>query len=686
MLWNPRVVVVALLASLCLASPATAARFHVHVGGSRANGPSTPGDWSLANCYGTLTGALTAAAAADSVLLFEESHTLNSAAILSSLLTNRQFATSPVGAEIVVGTAGTLTIDSALPATQVRGLAFVGTADPRIVTTLSVANPAGNVTSVTVQGCSFRGLRGGLQAGAGGSVLRALSPGNGAALEIADCTFTENQTHGGGGAIWIGGGYTVAVSDCAFTANHTTGGGLGGAMMVVAGTWPTSVTLEDCTFADNTAAGPGGTLNVDSASLVMRRCTMSGSRSAWEANAFWKEGAGLRVSRATDAHTDPVTVLIEDCEFRDNHGNDSANNDAGDGGAILVKGGDLTHKTWVEIDNCLFRGNSNAQGAGVYIGRFCEGEVRYCRFLDNIAWYQGGGAQKGGAQPECEGELATFAYCEFRGNRAGFRPDGTDTGEYSRGGGLLVRVNPRAHVYNCTFVDNRVNDAAYAIGDAFAHALEGGAWDPLNRCRLVNCAFWGTGGDIQVRSEGTGGMEQVANVAVAAGQMSVPGISPTGTVVLAGFPFVAPLDLRPAVGSPLIDAGIAVPYTVDLAGLAVPQGAGYDIGCYENHGVVGVGDLPPGHGRRLTVSPNPFNPRTTLTFTLDAPAEVALAIHDARGRLVREFPAGVVPAGSHAVTWDGRDDAGQDVAAGVYLACLRVGAKIVSPVKLSLVR
>jgi hypothetical protein len=68
--------------------------------------------------------------------------------------------------------------------------------------------------------------------------------------------------------------------------------------------------------------------------------------------------------------------------------------------------------------------------------------------------------------------------------------------------------------------------------------------------------------------------------------------------------------------------------------------------------------------------PNPFNPRTTLPFSLAAPGRARLALYDAAGRLVRVLLDQTLPAGSHRVDWDGRDGAGRPAAAGVYLARL----------------
>jgi hypothetical protein len=70
----------------------------------------------------------------------------------------------------------------------------------------------------------------------------------------------------------------------------------------------------------------------------------------------------------------------------------------------------------------------------------------------------------------------------------------------------------------------------------------------------------------------------------------------------------------------------------------------------------------------LRAFPNPFNPQTTIAFTLNGNARVRLTVHDVRGRVVRTLADGDMAAGEHALQWDGRDDAGRTVASGVYFA------------------
>ena len=66
------------------------------------------------------------------------------------------------------------------------------------------------------------------------------------------------------------------------------------------------------------------------------------------------------------------------------------------------------------------------------------------------------------------------------------------------------------------------------------------------------------------------------------------------------------------------------------------------------------------------VSPNPFNPVTTVTYGVPTDASVRLAIYSVAGRLVRTLVDGEVGAGYRTVVWDGRDDHGREVGSGVY--------------------
>ena len=65
--------------------------------------------------------------------------------------------------------------------------------------------------------------------------------------------------------------------------------------------------------------------------------------------------------------------------------------------------------------------------------------------------------------------------------------------------------------------------------------------------------------------------------------------------------------------------------------------------------------------------PNPFNPSTTIRFSLPEAGAVRLAIYSTKGQLVRTLVDGSTHAAYHSVVWNGRDATGREVSSGVYL-------------------
>ena len=71
-------------------------------------------------------------------------------------------------------------------------------------------------------------------------------------------------------------------------------------------------------------------------------------------------------------------------------------------------------------------------------------------------------------------------------------------------------------------------------------------------------------------------------------------------------------------------------------------------------------------------NPNPFNPSTTIPFTLAKSAEVSLKIFNIIGQEVRTLVNGQKQAGQYQLQWDGKDDFGRPVASGIYFYKLSV--------------
>ena len=74
--------------------------------------------------------------------------------------------------------------------------------------------------------------------------------------------------------------------------------------------------------------------------------------------------------------------------------------------------------------------------------------------------------------------------------------------------------------------------------------------------------------------------------------------------------------------------------------------------------------------------PNPFNPSTELKFTLAAAGGVDLTVYNLRGRKVATLVHERLDRGEHTAIWMGQDDAGAQVASGVYLARLRTDTEV----------
>ena len=75
--------------------------------------------------------------------------------------------------------------------------------------------------------------------------------------------------------------------------------------------------------------------------------------------------------------------------------------------------------------------------------------------------------------------------------------------------------------------------------------------------------------------------------------------------------------------------------------------------------------------------PNPFNPAVVLPLDLAKDAtEVSLTVYDVLGRRVRQVWDGALAVGSHRFVWDGRDEVGKGVAAGVYIYQVEVDGRV----------
>jgi len=71
--------------------------------------------------------------------------------------------------------------------------------------------------------------------------------------------------------------------------------------------------------------------------------------------------------------------------------------------------------------------------------------------------------------------------------------------------------------------------------------------------------------------------------------------------------------------------------------------------------------------------PNPFNPETTISFSIKNQTQVTLDIYNLKGQKVKTLVSEKKSAGSHDVVWNGTDETGKPVSSGVYFYRMQAG-------------
>jgi hypothetical protein len=69
--------------------------------------------------------------------------------------------------------------------------------------------------------------------------------------------------------------------------------------------------------------------------------------------------------------------------------------------------------------------------------------------------------------------------------------------------------------------------------------------------------------------------------------------------------------------------------------------------------------------------PNPFNPETNISFALPVRTYASLIVYNIEGKKVRTLVSREMDVGTHTVHWNGRDEAGNPVASGIYFYRLK---------------
>ncbi len=139
-----------------------------------------------------------------------------------------------------------------------------------------------------------------------------------------------------------------------------------------------------------------------------------------------------------------------------------------------------------------------------------------------------------------------------------------------------------------------------------------------------------------------------------------------------------------------LNAATLKSYWINIADFTPPEeitGTGHWItalGC-EEPGPLAVDGSQPEAFATLSNFPNPFNPSTTIEFTLPEAGNAKVTIYDITGRKVRKLADGQFSAGTHSLQWNACDETGTQVSSGVYISRLESGNTVTTN-RMTLVR
>jgi hypothetical protein len=305
-----------------------------------------------------------------------------------------------------------------------------------------------------------------------------------------------------------------------------------------------------------------------------------------------------------------------------------------------ISGGGLSARSsTLAVSGCLFNGNDSQDGAGITI-RDTQLHVSNSIFIGNSAsrwgaalYYDEIGEPSGGIVENCD----------FRGNSSQWA--GIIT--------LMNQANPTLR--NLTIVGN-------LYGDGINAGCCG-----VQAATIENCLIAFNQMGYGIRDNGTGGSWlSLACANVYGNELGeYEAADQTG---LNGNISVDPQLCDPSFGTlGLADRSPCLPENNTCGVLMGNHGAECTLTA------IGA-PAPPGVSLEANY-PNPFNPSTTIPFSLSTATAVTLSIHDIRGGLVRVLAEDwAYPSGRHALRWDGREAGGQPAPSGVYFYRLETPA------------
>jgi hypothetical protein len=464
---------------------------------------------------------------------------------------------------------------------------------PTVLDNLTITGPGSTLLTVNRAGGAFQ-------------ILPINNTSGPIAVSLSGMTLSGAVNSSNGGAISDTNTAALNLTDLTIQNNSTSG--LGGGLYLATG--GTAVTLTNCTLQNNTSgstSGGGAICFSNSGALTMTGSTIQANRSAGS-------GAAVYVSAGGNSYINITQSTI-------------ANNSAAlNGGGLRVGGG----VAGLLIDRSTLSGNTanTGQGGGVYFaGTIGGGGFKIVN--TTIANNKVAGTTSSGGGIAFSGSmlgLANIVSSTITGNSAAATTTTTGTG----GGGItLISASTAVGGFSTIALDNSIISGNSAPGNGSTDISATSAPSTNVTVSDSYCAIGNTTGYIPSPLGGSLPVGAALNMGVLSGNGG-----PTQTVPL-------------LVGSPAIDAGDPAqggPGFTDQRGTARPQGAGVDIGAFEQIPGIPTAGGPAGGFTSLTDANAAAN--TPYTFTVTYADSVAMnysTINNNSNAVTVTTPAGVSP-------------------------------------------
>ena len=367
-------------------------------------------------------------------------------------------------------------------------------------------------------------------------------------------------------------------------------------------------------------------------------------------------------------------------------------------------GGIYCQSSNLDMENIIIRNNSAQASGGGLFSIFTTLNIIDSEFTGNSCLYNGFGDVGGGGMycycsiPSMENVTFSNNYSGCNGGGANFNISDASLTNVSaannstvlNGGGFYFKMSDSV-LNKVTAANNYTPDAGGGISIIQANIIltnvsiidnladsGGGICTLGSQSDLINCIFWNNEPQqIQFLEYPT------PNNNVAISYTDIEG--GLDAIVINGFGAVDwsegnlntdPLFIDPTNGdyhllenSPCIDAGDPN-YPVD------PDGTIIDMGAYYYNQLTDIDDTDMQIQRlKLNNYPNPFNPTTTIVFSIKNNSHVELLVYNIKGQKIKSLTCKNFKKGSHSVIWYGDNEKSKSVSSGIYYYQLNVNGK-----------